>query len=122
MMASATTNLFDAESFIGMTLGGVTDKAPNSIQIPPKAFPFATSALNVRIASIAVDATSTNGIFFKVEDFRIWHPVQNLPHRPDSSTFRADQGLDWPTSLSSHVLKIVRCTDITADYCLSVLN
>lgn len=85
-----------------MTLGGATDKARNSIQIPSKAFPFATPALNIRITSIAIDATSTHGIFLKVEDFRIWHPIHNLPHRPDSSTFRADQGLDSPASLSSH--------------------
>ena len=101
-MASAATNLFDAESFIGMTLGGVTDKARNSLQIPPKAFPFATPALNIRIASIAIDAASTHGIFLKVEDFGIRHPIQNLPHRPDSSTFRADQGLESPASLSGH--------------------
>ena len=53
-------------------------------------------------SSIAIDAASTHGIFLKVEDFRIRHPIQNLPHRPDSSTFRADQGLDSPASLSSH--------------------
>jgi len=73
-----------------MTLGGVTDKAGKSIQILPKAFPFATPALNIRIASIAIRATSTHGVFLKVEDIRIWHPIQNLPHRPDSSTFGAD--------------------------------
>ena len=60
------------------------------IQILPKAFPFATPALNIRIASIAIDATSTHGILLKVEDFRIWHPIQNLPHHPDSSTFGTD--------------------------------
>jgi hypothetical protein len=102
MMASAATNLLEAELVIGITLGGGTDKAGKSIQIPSKAFPFATPALNIRIASIAIDATSTHGIFLKVEDFRIWHPIQNLSHRPDSSTFRADQGLDSPASLSSH--------------------
>jgi hypothetical protein len=125
MMASAATNLFDAESFIGMTLGGVTDKAENPqlflrvfacsshcsdvveryylihpqrlridellIQIPPKAFPFTIPALNIRISSIAIDAASTYGIFLKVEDFGIRHPIQNLPHCPDSPTFRADQ-------------------------------
>jgi hypothetical protein len=110
-MASAATNLFDAESFIGMTLGGVTDKAPNSIQVPPKAFPFATPALNIRITSIAIYATTTHGIFLKVEDFRIWHSIQNLPHRPDSSTFRADQGLDSPASLIGHAVKVLKTTD-----------
>ncbi len=70
-MASAATNLFEAESFIGMTLGARTDKTGRSIQILSKAFPFATPALNIRIASIAIDATSTHGIFRKVEDFRI---------------------------------------------------
>ena len=112
MMASAATNLFDAESVIGMTLGGVTDKARNSIQILPKAFPFTIPALNIGIASIAIDAASTHGIFLKVEDIRIRHPIQNLPHRPDSSTFRADQGLDSPASLSSHAIKLVGRTDM----------
>jgi hypothetical protein len=81
------------------------------IQILPKAFPFATPALNIRIASIAIDAASTHGIFLKVEDFRIWHPIQNLPHRPDSSTFRADQGLNSRASLSSHGAKVLKTTD-----------
>lgn len=85
-----------------MTLGGVTDKARKSIQILPKAFPFAIPALNIRIAAIAIHATSTHCVFLKVEDFRIRHPIQNLPNRPDGSTFRADQGLDSPASLSSH--------------------
>ncbi len=111
MMASAATNLFDAESFIGMTLGGVTDKARNSIQILPKAFPFTTPTLNIRIASIAIDATSAHGIFLKVEEFRIRHPIQNLPHRPDSSTLRADQGLNSCASLSSHGAKVLMTTD-----------
>ena len=97
-----------------MTLGGVTDKARNSIQILPKAFPFAIPALNIRIASIAIEAASTHGIFLKVEDVRIWHPIQNLTHRPDSSTFRADQGLDSPTSLSSHALKLGGSTDMAS--------
>ncbi len=94
-----------------MTLGGVTDKARNSIQIPPKAFPFAIPALNIRITSIAIDAASTHGIFLKVEDIRVRHPIQNLAHRPDSSTFGADQGLDSPASLSSHVTKVWFGTD-----------
>jgi hypothetical protein len=97
-----------------MTLGGVTDKARNSIQIPPKAFPFAIPALNIRITSIAIDAASTHGIFLKVEDIRIRHPIQNLAHRPDSSTLGADQGLDSPASLSSHGLKLVERTDKTS--------
>jgi hypothetical protein len=83
------------------------------IQIPPKAFPFAIPALNIRIASIAIDATSTHGIFLKVEDFRIWHPIQNLPHRPESSTFGADQGPNPPSSLSSHTFKLMGSTDKT---------
>ena len=111
MMASAATNLCDADSVIGMTLGGGTDKAWNSIQIPPKAFPFATPALNIRITSLAIDATSTHGIFLKVEDFRIWHPIQNLPHLPERSTFGADQGLNSRASLSSHGAKVLKTTD-----------
>jgi len=75
MLASASTKMLDTDSFIGMALGGGADKAGKSIQIPPKAFPFATPALNIRIASIAIDATSTYGILLKVEDFRIWHPI-----------------------------------------------
>ena len=114
-MASAATNLFDAELVIGITLGGGTDKAGKSIQIVSKAFPFAIPALNIRITSIAIDATSTHGIFLKVEDFRIRHPIQNLPHRPDSTTFRADQGLDSPASLSSHAKKLMGRTDKTLD-------
>ncbi len=81
------------------------------IQILSKAFPFAIPALNIRIASIAIDATSTNGIFLEVEDIRIRHPIQNLPHRPDSSTLRADQGLDSPASFSGHAVKVLKATD-----------
>ncbi len=121
MMASAATNLFDAESFIGMTLGGVTDKARNSIQILPKAFPFATPALNIRITSIAIDATPTHGIFLKVKDFRVWHPIQNLTHRPKSSTFGADQGLDSASTLGSHRKKLAGSTDKTFHWLTSVV-
>jgi hypothetical protein len=71
MMASAATNLLDAESFIGMTLGGGTDKAGRSAQIPSKAFPFAITALNIRVSPITIHGTSTNGIFLEVEDIRI---------------------------------------------------
>ncbi len=113
-MARAATNLFEAESFIGMTLGARTDKTGRSIQILSKAFPFATLALNIRIASIAIDATSTHGIFLKVEDFRIWHPIQNLPHRPDSSTFGADQGPDSSTTFSCYRFKVMGGTDKTS--------
>jgi hypothetical protein len=88
----------------------VTDKERNSIQIPPKAFPFATPALNIRIASIAIHATSTNGIFLKVEDFRIWHPIKNLAHCANGSTFRTDQGSDSFASLSGHIPKLLDCT------------
>jgi hypothetical protein len=94
-----------------MTLGGVTDKAGKSIQIPPKAFPFTTPALDIRIASIAINATSTHGIFLKVEDIRIRHPIQNLPHRPDSSTFGADQGSYPFTSLGNHSLNLLDAAD-----------
>jgi hypothetical protein len=67
--------------------------------------------LNIGIASIAIDATSTHGIFLKVEDFGIRHPIQNLPHRPDGSTSGADQGFDSPTSFSCHVLNLGVSTD-----------
>jgi hypothetical protein len=85
------------------------------IQILPKAFPFATSALNIRIASIAIHAASTHGIFLKVEDFRIRHSVQNLTHRPDSSASGADQGLDSFASLDSHDLKLSSGADKDSD-------
>ena len=114
-MASAATNLCDAESFIGMTLGGVTDKAGKSIQILPKAFPFAIPALNIRIAPIAIDAASTHGIFLKVKDLRIRHSIHNLPHRPDRFTLGADEGFDSPASLSSHRSKLVGSTDKNPD-------
>ena len=80
MMARAATNLLDAESFMGMTLGGGSDKAGKSAQILPKAFPFAIPTLNIRISSITIHATSTNGIFLEVEEIGIWHPIKNLTH------------------------------------------
>jgi hypothetical protein len=83
------------------------------IQILSKAFLFATPALNIRIASIAVDAASIYGIFLKVEDIRIWHPIQNLPHRPEGTTFGTDQGLDSSASLSCHELKLEGRADMT---------
>jgi hypothetical protein len=111
MMASATTNLFDAESFIGMTLGGGSDKASRSTQILSQAFPLATPALNIRISPISIHATSANGVFLKVEDIRIWHPIQNLTQRANGSTARADQGSDSFASLCGHVPKVWVGTD-----------
>jgi hypothetical protein len=111
MMASAATNLLEAELVIGITLGGGCDKAGKSIQIPPKAFPFAIPALNIRIASIAIDATSAHSIFLKVEDFRIRHPIKNLAHCANGSTSRTDQGSDLFASLSGHIPKLLDCTD-----------
>ena len=90
MMASAATNLFDAELVIGFTLGGGCDKAGRSAQILSKAFPFATPALNIRISPITIHATTANGIFLEVEDIGIWHPIQNLVHRANRITARAD--------------------------------
>ena len=89
-MASAATNLFDAELVIGITLGGGSDKAGRSAQILPEAFPFAIPALNIRISPITIHATTANGIFLKVEDIGIWHPVQNRTHRANGITVRAD--------------------------------
>ena len=80
MMASAATNLLEAELVIGITLGGASDKAGRSAQILSKAFPFAIPALNIRISPITIHATSANGISLEVEDIGIWHPVQNLTH------------------------------------------
>ena len=102
MMASAATNLFDAESFIGMTLGGGSDKAGRSAQILSKAFPFATPALNIWIGPITIHATTSNGIFLEVEDIGIWHPIQNLTHSANGCATRADQGSDSFTSLRGH--------------------
>jgi len=96
-----------------MTVGGVTDKAGKSIQILPKAFPFTIPALNIRIAPIAIDATSAHGILLKVEDFRIRHPVQNLPNRPERSTFRADQGRNSSSAINGHRQKLMGSTDNT---------
>ena len=79
-MASAATNLFDAELVIGITLGGGCDKAGRSAQILPEAFPFAIPALNIRISPITANATTTNGIFLEIEDIGIRHPIQNLTH------------------------------------------
>ncbi len=110
-MASAATNLFDAELVIGITLGGGTDKAGKSIQIPPKAFPFATPALNIRISPITVHATSANGMFLEVEHIRIWHPIQNLTHCANGSTTRTDQGSNPFKSLGGHIPKLLEGTD-----------
>ena len=111
MMASAATNLFDAELVIGFTLGGGSDKAGRSAQILSKAFPLATPALNVRISPITIHATSADGIFLKVEDIGIWHPIQNLAHCANFSTTRTDQGSDSFKSLSGHVSKVWGGTD-----------
>ena len=110
-MASAATNLFDAESFIGMTLGGGSDKAGRSAQILSQAFPFATPALNIRISPITIHATTTNGVFLKVEDIGIWHPIQNLTHRANGSTTRTDQRSDSLTSLGHHALNLLSTAD-----------
>jgi hypothetical protein len=81
---------------------GSFGKARDSIKILPKAFPFTIPALNIRIAPIAINATSTHGIFLKVEDLRIRHSIHNLAHRPDCSTFGAEQCLDVFTPFVSH--------------------
>ena len=90
MMASAATNLFDAELVIGMNLRGGCDKAGKSAHILSKAFPFAIPALNIRISPITIHATTANGIFLEVEDIGIWHPIQNRTHRANGITVRAD--------------------------------
>ena len=110
-MASAATNLLDAESFIGMTLGGGSDKAGRSAQILSKPFPFAIPALNIRISPITIHATSADGIFLKVEDIGIWHPVQNLTHCANGRTTRTDLGSDSLTSLRGHDAKVWVGTD-----------
>ena len=111
MMASAATNLFDAESFIGMTLGGGADKAGRSTQILSKSFPFTIPALNIRISPITIHAASADGVFLKVEHIGIWHPIQNLTHCANGTTTRADQSSDSFTSLRRHVLKVWVSTD-----------
>ena len=94
-----------------MTFGGGADKAGRSVQILPKAFPFAIPTLNIWIGPITIHATSANGIFLEVEDLGIRHAVHNLSHRPDDSTIGADQRLDSLSSLSSHDLKLQFSTD-----------
>ena len=111
-MASAATNLFDAELVIGITLGGASDKAGRSAQILPEAFPFAIPALNIRISPITIHATSTNGIFLEVEEIGIWHPIQNRTHRANGITSRTDQGPDSFASLSGHIPKVWGGTDM----------
>jgi hypothetical protein len=91
---------------MGMTLGGGSDKAGKSAQILPKAFPFAIPALNFGIRPIAIHATSANGIFLKVKDIGIWHPIQNLTHCAHGSTARTDIGSDSFTSFSGHNSKL----------------
>jgi hypothetical protein len=95
-----------------MTLGGGSDKAGRSAQIPSKAFPLAIPALNIRISPTTIHATSANGIFLEIEDIRIWHPIQNLTHRANGSTARTDQGSDSLTSLRGHIANILMSTDI----------
>ena len=111
-MASAATNLFDAELVIGITLGGGSDKAGRSAQIFSKAFPFATPALNIRIRPITIHATSANGIFLKVKEIGIRHPIQNLTYCANGCTTRTDQGSDSLTSLSGHVSTLLVGTDM----------
>ena len=106
-MASAATNLFDAELVIGITLGGGSDNAGRSAQILSKAFPFATPALNIRISPITIHATSTNGIFLEVEEIGIWHPIKNLTHCANRRTTRTDQGSDALTSPGRHDSKLL---------------
>jgi hypothetical protein len=96
-------------------------KAGRSAQILSKALPFAIPALNIRISPITIHATSTNGIFLKVEDIWIWHPIQNLAHCANGGTARADQGSDSFMSLCGHVSKVWVSTDkISGDYLMSL--
>jgi hypothetical protein len=96
---------------MGMTLGGGSDKAGRSAQILSKAFPFAFPTLNIRVSPITVYATSANGIFLKVEDIWIGHPIENLAYRANRSAVRTDQGSNSFAALSSHDLKILVSTD-----------
>jgi hypothetical protein len=106
MMASAATNLLDAELVIGMNLRGGCDKAGKSAHILSKAFPFAIPALNIRISAITIHATSADGIFLKVQDIGIWHPIQNLTHCANRCAARTDQGSDSFTPLRGHNLRV----------------
>lgn len=52
MMASATTNLLEAELVIQMTLGGGSDNAGRSAQILSETFPVTGFALDIRIQPV----------------------------------------------------------------------
>ena len=79
-MASAATNLFEAELVIDQSVGVGCDKAGRSTQIFSKAFPVTLFAANIRIDSIGRYTTTTNGIFLEIKEFRIRHPIHNLTH------------------------------------------
>jgi len=68
--------------------------------------------LQIRISSISINAAPTNCIFFEVEDFRIWHSVENLSESANLLTFRAHKKPDGaPTSFCGHEVKLDEGTD-----------
>jgi hypothetical protein len=68
--------------------------------------------LQIRISSISINAAPTNCIFFEVEDFRIWHSVENLSESANLLTFRAHKKPDGaPTSFCGHEYKLDEGTD-----------
>ena len=65
-------------------------------------FPFTTFTLQVGIAPISIHAAPTHRILLEVEDFRIWHTVENLSECADVSATRADKGADPFAAFSGH--------------------
>jgi hypothetical protein len=63
------------------------------LQYRSKTFPVTGSTPDIGIGPIAIDATSTDGMLFEVKDFRIWHPIDNLPKSANFRTSRADQSV-----------------------------
>jgi hypothetical protein len=85
--------------------------------------------LQIRISSISINAAPTNCIFFEVEDFRIWHSVENLSESANLLTFRAHKKPDGsPTSFCGHEYKLDEGTDklfllnVFIPFTLEVLN
>jgi hypothetical protein len=75
-------------------------------------FPFTTFTPQVRIAPIAIHATSANGVLLKIEVLGIWHSVNDSSKRADLSAFRADQHLQCTPSSFTHAFTINGMADI----------
>jgi hypothetical protein len=68
--------------------------------------------LQIRISSISINTAPTNCILFEVEDFRLWHSVENLSESANLLTFRALKKPDGaPTSFCGHGWNVEEGTD-----------